>query len=74
MGVNLNAGLDFVVNQVLLPSGGFLIAGFAGWFMSRNSVMEELAIANDILFGIWRLLIRFAVPTAVAIIFLFGII
>ena len=74
MGVNLNAGLDFVVNQVLLPIGGFLIAVFAGWFMSRNSVMEELAIANDILFGIWRLLIRFAVPTAVATIFLFGII
>ncbi|MCZ6665669.1 MAG: sodium-dependent transporter [Gammaproteobacteria bacterium] len=74
MGVNLNAGLDFVANQVLLPVGGFLIAVFAGWFMSRKSVEKELVIANDMLFGIWYLLIRYAVPTAIATIFLFGII
>ncbi|MGB1140140.1 MAG: sodium-dependent transporter [Halioglobus sp.] len=72
-GRNINDALDFFSNQILLPVGGLLIAVFAGWVMKRESTKDELASLNDTGYALWRFLIRFVVPPAVAIIFVMGI-
>ena len=72
-GRDLNAVLDYVSNQILLPLGGLLIAVFAGWALSKRAARDELALANGTLFEVWHFLIRFLVPVAVAVIFFVGL-
>ncbi len=70
---DLNGLLDYFSNQVLLPLGGLLIAVFAGWRLSRETVAEELAFKSPALFACWRFLARYLVPPAVLIIFVMGV-
>ncbi|MCY4428765.1 MAG: sodium-dependent transporter [Halieaceae bacterium] len=72
-GRDLNALLDYVSNQLLLPLGGLLIAVFAGWALSRSMSSDELAFAGTRWFGIWYFLVRYLVPPSVLIIFVLGI-
>ena len=72
-GKDLNASLDYFSNQILLPLGGLLIAVFAGWFLSKEASEEELALSQGTLFDVWYFLIRFVVPVAIVMIFVFGI-
>lgn len=73
-GLTLSQLLDFVPNQLLLPIGGLLIAVFAGWRMSADASSRELGIgADSMLFGVWRVLVRYLVPGAIGIIFYFGL-
>ena len=72
-GDDLHAAFDYVPNQIMLPLGGLLIAIFAGWFVSRASAREELAMRSDALFDAWRFLVRYLASAAVLVIFLFGI-
>jgi len=73
-GRDLNGLLDYFSNQILLPLGGLLIAVFVGWFVSREVAAEELGFASSRMFAIWHFLLRYAVPPAVLIIFIMGII
>ena len=73
LGRNLNDVMDYFSNQILLPVGGFLIALFVGWFVSRESTAEELGFGNETLFKLWHVLIRYVVPPAMAVIFYFGV-
>ena len=70
---DLHAAFDYLPNQIMLPAGGFLIALFAGWFVSRSAAREELGMASEALFDAWRLLLRYVAPAAVLIIFVFGV-
>ena len=72
-GKDLNGLLDYTSNQILLPLGGFLIAAFVGWFVRRETSMNELAIANTNLFGLWHFSIRYLVPPAVLLILVTGL-
>lgn len=72
-GRDLNGVLDYVANQVMLPLGGFLIALFVGWFVSRESSRAELAIGSPLLFGIWHFAMRFVVPPVVLVILISGL-
>ncbi|MFT5481667.1 MAG: NSS family neurotransmitter:Na+ symporter [Halieaceae bacterium] len=72
-GNNLNDSLDFFSNQVLLPLGGLLIAIFAGWFISSESASDELGMASQGIFKLWRFLIRWPVPAAITVIFVMGL-
>jgi NSS family neurotransmitter:Na+ symporter len=72
-GRNINASLDYFSNQILLPLGGLLIAIFAGWFVKRDASQDELTSLHHLTYGIWRFLIRFVVPPALAIIFVMGV-
>ncbi len=72
-GRDLNAVFDYVPNQILLPVGGLLIAVFAGWFVKTASARDELGMASESLFAVWRLLVRYLAPAAVLLIFVFGI-
>jgi NSS family neurotransmitter:Na+ symporter len=65
--------LDFFVANVLMPGGGMLIALFAGWMMSRDSIREELGLDDRYLFAGWRFLVRFVAPVAIAAIFVMNL-
>lgn len=60
--------LEFITN-ILMPLSGLLIALFAGWALSRDEVLREMATHAG-WFRIWQFLVRFVAPTAVAFVFL----
>ncbi len=62
--------LDYVTANILLPLGGFLIAIFVGWRMSRSSVMSELRLRNIRAFRVWFFLVRYLAPVAIVVVFL----
>lgn len=62
--------LDFIVAVFFIPVGGLLIALFAGWAMSRHSTRDELGLGEGFLYGLWRFLVRYVAPVALAIILL----
>ena len=72
-GLGFLALFDFVTANVLLPLGGLLIAVFAGWILSRAASVDELDMGERLGYRLWRLLIRFVAPIAVAIVFLHAI-
>ncbi len=55
---------DFVATQVFMPLGGFLIAIFVGWVVSRETALEEFGISEGA-FKLWRFLVRFLIPITV---------
>jgi len=62
--------LDILTTSFLLPLGGLAIAIFAGWAMTRASVVDELGIGEGLRFRLWYLLVRFISPVALVILFL----
>ena len=63
------SSLDYVVSNFMMPLGGVLIALLAGWGLSRQATRDELALRSDRLYGLWRLLVRYLVPAAIALVF-----
>ncbi|MBB3190449.1 sodium-dependent transporter [Halomonas cerina] len=58
-----------LLTNILMPLGGLLIALFAGWALTHGEVLKEMH-TNERWFRIWRFLVRFVAPTAVAFVFL----
>jgi len=73
-GLNFNDAMDYFSTKILLPVGGLLIAVFAGWVVSRDATRDELASINTWGYTLWRFLIRYAVPPALLVIFVMGVI
>ena len=71
---DINGLLDFFANQMLLPLGGLFIAVFAGWFVLPELAQQELNLASQRGWMLWRTLIRWPVSIAIALIFLAGVI
>lgn len=61
---------DFLTANILLPLGGLLIAAFAGWVLSRAASVDELDMGDGLAYRLWRVLIRYVAPLAVALVFL----
>ena len=59
--------LDYLASNWFLPVGGFLIALFTGWAMSKADTRAELEQGHGPMasYSGWRFLIRFAAPLAV---------
>ncbi len=59
--------LDYLASNWFLPVGGFLIALFVGWVLTKDETLQELEMGHGPMktFGIWRFLLRFAAPLAV---------
>ena len=74
-GLNIFETLDKLTSTILLPLGGLLMAIFAGYFMKKNHVQEELDI-NDSPFKLWRISNNYIAPVAIIAVFvyLFGLI
>ncbi len=64
---------DFLTSNIMLPLGGVFISIFAVWVMSREASREELALAEGPGFAVWRFLLRYIAPLAVAIIFVHAV-
>jgi neurotransmitter:Na+ symporter, NSS family len=62
--------LDYLTANIMLPLGGLLLAVFAGWIMKQRASKEELSDDGIPVYKVWRFLIRYVSPVAVAIIFL----
>lgn len=62
--------MDILTANFMLPLGGLAMAVFAAWFMSRNSVIDELGMGDRAAFRLWYFVVRFITPVAVVIVFL----
>ncbi|MFG6139299.1 sodium-dependent transporter [Halomonas sp. B23F22_10] len=58
-----------LATNIFMPLGGLLIALFAGWVLTHGEVMKEMRTGEG-WFRVWRLLVRFVAPAAVAFVFL----
>ncbi|MDZ4142634.1 MAG: sodium-dependent transporter [Methylotenera sp.] len=74
-GLNIFETLDKLTSTILLPLGGLLMAIFAGYFMQKQHVQEELDL-QDKAFKLWRFTNNVIAPIAITAVFLylFGII
>ena len=71
-GMTLDAFLDFLPNQIMLPVGGLLIAIFAGWVLPK-AVVEDAVGTRSQVFSLWITLVRYFMPPIVFGILLFGL-
>ena len=61
---------DYLTANILLPLGGILIAVFAGWVLPRRATEDELGMGGGTGFRLWRFLVRYVSPVAVALVLL----
>ena len=64
---------DYLTANILLPLGGILIAIFAGWVLPRAATLDELGGTDSAGYRLWRFLIRYVAPAAVALVLLNGV-
>jgi NSS family neurotransmitter:Na+ symporter len=65
--------IDYLVSNLILPIGGVAYVLFAGWWMKREVVVEELGLGYGFAFKVWQALARVVAPLAVASIFYFNL-
>ena len=61
--------IDYLTSNIMLPLGGLSIAVFAVWVMTRESSREELNLVDGIGYAVWRFVLRYMTPVAVAVVF-----
>ncbi|MEM9738307.1 MAG: sodium-dependent transporter [Pseudomonadota bacterium] len=64
--------VDFITGSVMLPIGGILVALFAGWVLSRDSLATELGEGGLLSFA--RVMLRYVIPIALTVILVAGLI
>jgi len=67
---NIFQSLDYIVSNWMMPAGGVLVAMLAGWALTRAACLRELAVEDGRAFKVWRLLVRYVVPAAIAAVFI----
>ena len=61
--------LDFSIANLLLPLNAFLIAIFAGWMMTRQSLLDELGVQSVALSRFLHVVLRYIAPVLIFAIF-----
>ncbi|MET0380204.1 MAG: sodium-dependent transporter [Spongiibacteraceae bacterium] len=72
-GKSLFAWIDWFSASILLPLCGLSIAIFVGWRMRREASRDELFVEHPRVYALWRFLLRYIAPPAIAGILLGGI-
>ena len=75
-GLNIFDLFNYTTANILLPAGGLLIVAFLGWFFPGRDVKDELTnggTAKARYYSLFRFLIRFVAPIAIALVFLQGL-
>ena len=66
---NIFESLDYIVSNFMMPAGGVLIAVLAGWGLSKAATLDELQTDETAFYRVWRVLVRYVVPIAIALVF-----
>ena len=61
--------LDFSIANLLLPLNAFLIAIFAGWMMTQQSLLDELGVESVALSRFLHVVLRYIAPVLIFAIF-----
>lgn len=64
--------LDGFTGKIMLPLAAFLVAVFIGWRADRKLVERETGLTGG-MFALWRFLVAWLCPIAVALVLLFGL-
>lgn len=62
--------LDYITANLMLPIGGFCIAVFAGYIMTREHSEAELEMPCKPSYELWRVLVRYIAPASIFLVFL----
>ncbi|WP_321276499.1 sodium-dependent transporter [Thiomicrorhabdus indica] len=65
--------LDFLTANIMLPAGGFFMAIFVGWVLSKEKLKGELGLQERTL-NQYRITLRWIVPVLVMIVFIYNLI
>lgn len=65
--------MDFFTSRFLIPVGGLLFTLFIGIRVKRESLQEALSFKYPWIFTVWYLNLRYLMPGAILLVFLFGI-
>ena len=71
--MNLFSLFDFLTAKLMLPIGGFFIAVYTGWFLSRRIIWSEMTnsgLEKFPLFTVFFFMLRFVVPAGILLVFL----
>ena len=71
-GQALNDRLDFLSNQIMLPLGGVMVAGFVGWRLMHRLTPESIGVTSTVTFAIWGFLLRYVLPIALIVLLAIG--
>jgi NSS family neurotransmitter:Na+ symporter len=66
---NIFGLLDFSIANFLLPLNAMLISVFAGWILSRDSLLSDLGIRNGTAALLLQITLRFVAPALIGAIF-----
>lgn len=72
-GKNVFDATDFLVSNILLPLGSFLIAVFISFKMNKQLVKDEFMLSNTLspaLYSTWTFLMKWVVPITIIIVFM----
>lgn len=61
--------MDYVSNNIILPLGGVMIGLFAGWFLDRKVLDEQLEGTPPLVLSLLKVLMRFVAPACIFIVF-----
>ncbi|MGE8205761.1 sodium-dependent transporter [Heyndrickxia sp. NPDC080065] len=65
--------IDYLVSNIMLPIGSFLIALFISYRMEQSIVKQEFFLSNSLSltwFSIWRVLMKWIIPIIIILVFL----
>lgn len=70
--------LDFTSAKIMLPVGGLFVSLFVGWYLDRALVEAQLTNNGTLKFNrrlliVYRFILKFIAPTAILLIFLYGL-
>jgi len=65
--------IDYFVSNILMPLGGMLYTLFAGWWMARQTLVDELGVGDGVIFRLWHILARVIAPLAIAAVFVYNL-
>lgn len=76
-GVGFFDFFDILTDKIFLAIGGMILAIFAGWFMNKDDLKDEVTNGGTLKFGlfdVWYNLLKYVIPIAIAIVAVVGII
>ena len=75
-GVGFFDFFDILTDKIFLAIGGMLLAIFAGWFLKKEDLKDELTNGGALKFGLfeaWYFMIKYVIPVLIGIVAVVGI-